>query len=81
MEFPLLRGVMNNHTRFAGHIAQQLFCTLLSLFENPHLKASFRAMLALFLKRDGCPYPRYATSKSPGTLSRFLNPTIGTRER
>lgn len=66
MEFPLLRGVMNKH-------AQQLFCTLLSLFENPHLKASFRAMLALFLKRDGCPYPRYATSKSPGALSRFLN--------
>lgn len=66
MEFSLLRGVMNKH-------AQQLFCTLLSLFENPHLKASFRAMLALFLKGDGCPYPRYATGKSPSALSRFLN--------
>ncbi len=66
MEFPVLRGVINNHV-------QQLFGTLLSLFENPHLKASFRAMLALFLKGDGCPYPRYANSKSPSALSRFLN--------
>lgn len=73
MEFPVLSGVMNNQTHFAGHIAQQLFCTLSSLFENPHLKASFHTMLALFLKGDGRPHPRYATSKSPGALSRFLN--------
>lgn len=57
---------MNKH-------AQRLFCTLRELFASRHQRANFTAMLALFLKGDGCPYLRHSSSKSPAALSRFLN--------
>ena len=58
--------VMNKH-------AQDLFCTLQTLFTSRHQRASFTALLALFLKGDGCPTLRCSSSKSPAALSRFLN--------
>ena len=57
---------MNKH-------AQELFCTLQTLFTGRHQRASFTALLALFLKGDGCPTLRCSSSKSPAALSRFLN--------
>lgn len=57
---------MNQH-------AQALFCRLQSLFATSYQKASFKALLALFLRGDGRPHPSYSHSKSPGALSRFLN--------
>ena len=57
---------MNKH-------AQELFCTLQALFTSRHQRANFSAMLALFLKGDGCPTLRNSSSKSPAALSRFLN--------
>lgn len=57
---------MNKH-------AQALYCKLRSLFATPHQRKSFQALLALFLRGDGYPRPRHATSKSAGALSRFLN--------
>ena len=57
---------MNKH-------AQALFCTLQTLFASRHQKASFTALIALFLKGDGCPTLRRSSSKSPAALSRFLN--------
>ncbi len=59
-------GVMNQH-------AQQLFCTLQDLFATSYQRASFRALMALFLRGDGRPHPSYSHGKSPGALSRFLN--------
>lgn len=57
---------MNKH-------AQQLFCTLRELFASRHQKASFSALVALFLKGDGGAYLCHSSSKSPSALSRFLN--------
>ena len=57
---------MNKH-------AQQLFCTLQTLFTSRHQSASFSALLALFLKGDGYPTLRHSSGKSPAALSRFLN--------
>lgn len=57
---------MNQH-------AQQLFCTLQTLFATPYQKASFRALMALFLRGDGRPHLRHSPNKSSSALSRFLN--------
>lgn len=57
---------MNQH-------AQQLFCTLQQLFTSRHQRASFRALVALFLKGDGHAQLRHSSSKSAAALSRFLN--------
>jgi hypothetical protein len=57
---------MNQH-------AQALFCRLQTLFVTPYQRASFKALLALFLRGDGRPHPSYSHSKSPSALSRFLN--------
>jgi len=57
---------MNKH-------AQQLFCTLQQLFTSRHQRASFSALMALFLKGDGCACLCHSSSKSSAALSRFLN--------
>lgn len=57
---------MNQH-------AQELFCTLRERFTSRHQKASFSALVALFLKGDGGAYLCHCSSKSPSALSRFLN--------
>lgn len=57
---------MNQH-------AQALFCTLQNLFATSYQRASFRALMALFLRGDGRPHPSYSHGKSPAALSRFLN--------
>jgi hypothetical protein len=57
---------MNRH-------ALELFCTLQQLFTSTHLTASFKTLMALFLKGDGRPHPHHAHGKSPAALSRFLN--------
>lgn len=57
---------MNQHAR-------TLFFKLRSIFATPYQRASFEALLALFLRGDGRPYPRYTMSKSGSALSRFLN--------
>lgn len=62
----MIRVAMNKH-------AQDLFCTLQALFTSRLRRASFTALLALFLKGDGCPTLRRSSGKSPAALSRFLN--------
>lgn len=57
---------MNKH-------AQELFCTLQQLFTSRHQRASFSALIALFLKGDGCAHLGHSSSKSSAALSRFLN--------
>ena len=57
---------MNKH-------AQHLFCALQELFTSRHQRASFTALVALFLRGDGKPYLRHSSGKSPAALSRFLN--------
>jgi hypothetical protein len=57
---------MNNHAR-------GLFCTLVGLFATSYQQESFKALMASFLKGDGCPHPSRASGKSESALSRFLN--------
>ena len=61
-----MEGAMNQH-------ALKLFCTLEHIFTSHHLTASFKTMMALFLKGDRHPQPHHAHGKSPAALSRFLN--------
>lgn len=53
--------------------ARTLFCRLQSLFATTYQRASFKALLALFLCGDGRPHPSYSQNKSASALSRFLN--------
>lgn len=57
---------MNKH-------AHHLFCTLHNLFASRHQRASFCALVALFLKGDGHAQLGRSSSKSSAALSRFLN--------
>jgi hypothetical protein len=57
---------MNQH-------AQQLFFTLQTLFPTSYQKASFRALMALFLRGDGRPRLSHNSNKSASALSRFFN--------
>lgn len=56
-----------------NHHARTLFCNLQRLFASPYQRASFKVLMALFLKGDGRPHPHHAHGKSPAALSRFLN--------
>ena len=56
----------NNHAR-------TLFCALTELFSSPYQQASFRVLMALFLRAAGQPKLRRATTKSASALLRFLN--------
>jgi hypothetical protein len=53
--------------------AQALVYSLLCLMPSAYQKASLNAMLALFLEAQGHPLPQQTQTKSPSSLSRFLN--------
>lgn len=53
--------------------AQNLVYSLLALMPSEAQKASFKAMMGLFLGEDGHAVPEHTLVKSPSALSRFLN--------
>ena len=53
--------------------AQGLVYSLLSLMPSPYQKASFKAVLSLFLEQQGHALPEHTPVKSSSSLSRFLN--------
>jgi Transposase DDE domain len=53
--------------------AQVLVYSLISLMPSPYQKASFEAMMGLFLSESGHALPEHTPVKSPSSLSRFLN--------
>jgi DDE superfamily endonuclease len=53
--------------------AQILVYSLLALMPSVPQKASFSAMMGLFLGADGHAVPQHTSMKSPSALSRFLN--------
>lgn len=53
--------------------AQGLVYSLLCLMPSLYQKASFNAMLGLFLEAQGHPLPQHTRVKSASSLSRFLN--------
>jgi hypothetical protein len=53
--------------------AQGLVYSLLCLMPSLYQKASFNAMLGLFLEAQGHPLPQHTRLKSASALSRFLN--------
>jgi len=53
--------------------AQRLVYSLLCLMPGVYQKASFNAMLGLFLAAQGHPLPQQTQVKSARSLSRFLN--------
>jgi hypothetical protein len=53
--------------------AQGLVYSLLCLMPSVYQKASFNALLALFLEAQGHPLPQQTQVKSASSLSRFLN--------
>jgi hypothetical protein len=61
-----MRDVKNHH-------AQNLFCTLQTIFASPYQRASFQVLLSLFLRGNGQPYLRHSHGKSASALSQFLN--------
>jgi hypothetical protein len=53
--------------------AQVLVYRLISLMPSPYQKASFEAMIGLFLSESGHALPQHTSVKSASSLSRFLN--------
>jgi hypothetical protein len=53
--------------------AQLLVYSLINLMPSPYQKASFEAMMGLFLSEFGHALPEHTAVKSPSSLSRFLN--------
>lgn len=53
--------------------AQELVYSLLCLMPSVYQKASFNALLGLFLEAQGRPLPQHTQVKSASSLSRFLN--------
>lgn len=53
--------------------AQGLVYSLLSLMPSAYHKASFNALLGLFLENQGHALPEHTQVKSASSLSRFLN--------
>lgn len=53
--------------------AQSLVYSLLAVMPSHYQKASFTAMMGLFLGEDGHAVPEHTVVKSPSALSRFLN--------
>jgi hypothetical protein len=53
--------------------AQTLVYRLLAVMPSHYQKASFTAMMGLFLGADGHGVPDHTEVKSPSALSRFLN--------
>ena len=53
--------------------AQGLVYSLLSLMPSIYQKASFNAVMGLFLETQGHPLPQHTQVKSAPVLSRFFN--------
>ena len=53
--------------------AQGLVYSLLCLMPSVYQKASFSALMGLFLEAQGHPLPQHTQVKSASSLSRFLN--------
>jgi hypothetical protein len=70
------KGVVNKERTVMETIfkhAQNLVYSLLALMPSEAQKASFKAMMGLFLGEDGHAVPEHTLVKSPSALSRFLN--------
>ena len=53
--------------------AQALLTSLLAVMPSQYQQDSLQALLGLFLKGEGTPYPEHSELKSSSALSRFLN--------